>query len=167
MPAKVNRMTVDLASYPDLVVIYLGMRANSLKGLLTLFRLGPQIKASVDAKPDGLLLHENIFYGFFPPHLGMRQYWRDFQSVETWARSMPHRAWWQNFLRDSGGTGFWNETYFMRGGIEAVYDNLPATIGLSHFAPPVSARGPMYSSRKRAGVGGEASVEPPLSEEDV
>ena len=37
-----------------------------------------------------------------------------------WSRSAPHRDWWTNFLRDSGGTGFWHETYFMRGGIEAM-----------------------------------------------
>jgi pimeloyl-ACP methyl ester carboxylesterase len=39
----------------------------------------------------------------------MRQYWRDFDSLERWARSLPHKAWWQEFLRDSGGTGFWHE----------------------------------------------------------
>jgi hypothetical protein len=44
--------------------------------------------------------------------------------MERWARSEPHRIWWQNFLRDSGGTGFWHETYFMRGGIEAIYDDV-------------------------------------------
>ena len=46
----------------------------------------------------------------------MRQYWRDFQSLEAWTRSEPHRVWWKNFLRNSGGTGFWHETYFLRGG---------------------------------------------------
>jgi hypothetical protein len=33
---KVNRTTVDLSAYPDLVVIYPGMRVNSLRGLKTL-----------------------------------------------------------------------------------------------------------------------------------
>jgi hypothetical protein len=63
---KVDRQTVDLSAYPELVVIY----------------------------------------------LGMRQYWRDFEALERWARSEPHRLWWKQFLRDSGGTGFWHETYF-------------------------------------------------------
>jgi hypothetical protein len=58
MAAKVQRTTVDLSAYPDLVVIYLGMRVNSLRGLKTLMRLGPAIKSAVAAKPDGLLLHE-------------------------------------------------------------------------------------------------------------
>jgi hypothetical protein len=45
----------------------------------------------------------------------MRQYWRDLDSLERWARSLPHRQWSQQFLRDRGGTGFWHETCF-RGG---------------------------------------------------
>ena len=113
MSGSVERRTVDLSGYPDLVVIYLGMRLNALAGLKTLFGFGPKIAASVDARPDGLLLHENLFYSLAPPHGGMRQYWRDFESLERWARSEPHRTWWREFLRDSGGTGFWHEAYFM------------------------------------------------------
>ncbi|MGD0438755.1 MAG: DUF4188 domain-containing protein, partial [Bryobacteraceae bacterium] len=85
MASKINRVTVDLASFPNLVVIYLGMRVNSPKGLVTLLQFGPRIAKSVDEKPDGLLLHENIIYSLLPLHLGMRQYWRDFDSMEAWA----------------------------------------------------------------------------------
>lgn len=49
MKPRVNRRTVDLSDYPDLVVIYLGMRVNAFTGLKTVFNLGPQISASVDA----------------------------------------------------------------------------------------------------------------------
>jgi len=83
MSAKVQRSTVDLSSFPDLVVIYLGMRVRTLAGVKTVFRFGPKIKAAVDAKPEGLLLHENVFYSLFPLHAGMRQYWRDFASLEN------------------------------------------------------------------------------------
>jgi hypothetical protein len=78
---KALRQTIDLSAYPDLVV-------------------------SVADRPDGLLLHENIFYSLIPLHLGMRQYRRDFE---------PHREWWKRFLRDTGGTGFWHELYFCTG----------------------------------------------------
>jgi hypothetical protein len=120
MATKVNRVSVDLSAYSDLVVIYLGMKVRTLGGLKTVFSFGPRIAKSVEAKPDGLLLHESFFFSFFPLHVGMRQYWRDFESLETWSRSLPHREWWQTFLRDSGGTGFWHETYFMRGGMDAI-----------------------------------------------
>lgn len=42
----------------------------------------------------GLLLHENLLFSLMPPHGGIRQYWRDFESLERWARSEPHRIWW-------------------------------------------------------------------------
>jgi len=151
----VDRRTVDLSAYPDLVVIYLGMRVNAWRGLKTLLGLGPQIDASHKAKPDGLLLHENLIFSLIPVHGGMRQYWRDWDSLEKWARSEPHRICWQNFVKDSGGTGFWHETYFMRGGIEAIYDDMPKPIGMLNFAPTKPARGPMFSARTRAARGGE------------
>lgn len=164
MPHSVNRRTVDLSQYPNLVVIYLGMRVNALKGFKTLFGFGPKISGSVAANPDGLLLHEPVVYSLFPLHVGMRQYWRDFDSLEKWSRSEPHRVWWQNFLKDSGGTGFWHETYFMRGGIEAVYDDIPSPIGMMRFAPVVAARGPMFSSRQRLRLEGEPPP-PPVSDD--
>jgi hypothetical protein len=47
---------------------------------------------------------------------------------------LPHQQWWQQFLRDRGGTGFWHETYFRGGQIESVYIDMPRT-GLAKFAP--------------------------------
>ncbi len=167
MTVTTDRRTVDLTSYPDLVVIYLGMRVNALTGIRTLFRFGPKISGSVDERPDGLLLHENMLYSLVPPHLGMRQYWRDFDSLERWARSAPHREWWQAFLRDTGGTGFWHEAYFMRGGMEAVYIGMVRDTGFLKFAPVQPARGPMFSARARMRREGEPSLAAPVAEKDV
>ncbi|HTV66873.1 MAG TPA: DUF4188 domain-containing protein [Bryocella sp.] len=165
MPTKVNRRTVDLSQYPNLVVIYLGMRVNRLTGLKTLLGFGPKIAASVDARPDGLLLHENFLFSLFPPHAGMRQYWRDMESLLAWTRSAPHQQWWKNFLRDSGGTGFWHETYLLKGGMEAVYDDVPEPIGFMKFAPVLTARGPMFGASARAHQAGGG--EPVLSETEL
>jgi Domain of unknown function (DUF4188) len=155
---KVTRQTVDLSSFPGLVVIYLGMRVNAWIGLKTLFGLGPQIKNAVSQKPDGLLLYENFLFSLIPLHVGMRQYWRDFNTLEAWSRSAPHREWWRNFLRQSGGTGFWHETYFMRGGMEAVYDDIPVPLGFGRFAPLQPARGSMFSARSRAKLTGKPAA---------
>jgi hypothetical protein len=164
---KVERLTVDLAAYPDLIVIYLGMRVKAMTGLKTLLGFGPKISDSVAQKPDGLLRHESILYSLFPPHVGMRQYWRDFESLERWARSDPHRAWWKKFLKDSGGTGFWHETYFMRGGIEAIYDDIGVPLGLSAFATNKPARGPMFSARTRLGIAGSEAATGPVPESEL
>ena len=165
--SRVDRRTVDLSAYPDLIVIYLGLRLNALAGLKTILGLGPQIADSVKAKPDGLLLHESIIYSVFPLNTGMRQYWRDFDSLERWTRSDPHRIWWQNFLRDSGGTGFWHETYALRGGFEAIYDGVPQSIGMMKFAPLQPAIGRAFSARERLGREGSGSSPVPVSETDL
>jgi hypothetical protein len=143
------------------------MRVNLLTGLRTLIGFGPRITKAVDEQPPGLLLHEPIIYSLFPPHVGMRQYWRNFESLERWSRSEPHQAWWRGFLRDSGGTGFWHEAYFMRGGMEAVYIDMPVHIGFGKFVPQMQARGSMFSARQRAGRGPTPSMPAPLPEEEL
>ena len=62
MAERVERSTVDLSGYPDLVVIYLGMRVRKWKGLKTIFGFGPKISNSVARRPPGLLLHETVFF---------------------------------------------------------------------------------------------------------
>jgi hypothetical protein len=165
---RADRQTVDLSAYPDLVVIYLGMRVKRpLRGLRTVMGLGPQIRKSWNEEPDGLLLHEDMLWSLFPLHVGMRQYWRDLESLERWTRSEPHRIWWKNFLKDNGGTGFWHEAYFMRGGVDAIYDDVPRPLGLSGFAPVTQARGRMFSARRRAGRGETPVVEPLIAEPEL
>jgi hypothetical protein len=162
MPTRVDRRTVDLSAYPDLVVIYLGIRVRTLAGVRTLLRLGSGIEKAGGGRPEGLLHYENgIIYSLFPPHFGMRWYWKDFASMERWARSEPHQRWWRDFLRDSGGTGFWHETYFMRGGMEAIYDDVnQPPLGFQAFAPGVPARGAMFSARTRLRLGEETPAPP-------
>jgi hypothetical protein len=162
--ASVNRQTVDLSQYPDLVVIYLGMRVRSPRGLTKLVRTGREIGAGVAEAPEGLLRHENFLFSLLPPHAGMRQYWRDLDSLERWTRELPHRRWWKDFLHDSAGTGFWHETYLMRGGIEAIYDDIDKPIGLLSFAPTQQARGPVFGARGRLGQG-DPRAEPVVPED--
>lgn len=165
MPASVDRRTVDLSGYPDLVVIYLGMRVNRLTGIKTVMGFGPQISDSVAAQPDGLLSHESLFYSLFPMHIGMRQYWRDIEALLAWTRSEPHRAWWKKFLRDSGGVGFWHETYLMQGGMEAIYDDVADSLGFLRFAPVRPARGAMFGAARR--VARAETTRPVINENEL
>ena len=125
------------------------MRVEEPRGLETLGRLGPAIQVAVDEQPDGLLLHEPITYSDEPLHVGMRQYWRDFDSLEAWARELPHKSWWTDYLRDRGGTSFWDETYFRSGGFESMYVDVAEPVGLGRFTPAAQAKGPMFSARRR------------------
>jgi hypothetical protein len=164
--ARLNRTTPDLSGYPDLVVIYLGMRVLNLRGLRTLQRVGKEIRRAVAERPDGLLRHENLTFSTFPPHAGMRQYWRDLDALERWTRSGIHRQWWSTYLRDPAGTAFWHETYFIGGGMEAIYVDLPQPIGMLGFAPAVAAHGRMFSARSRAGQP-DSAPPPVIPEHDL
>lgn len=140
------RTSVDLTAYPDLVVVYLGYRVATWRGLKALFGIGRKLRDVQADRPDGLLAHENVLFGL--NHIGMRQYWRDLESLEAFTRSDPHKGWWRQFGRDPAGAGFWHETYRRTGGMEAIYLNMPP-IGLASFAasrPPV---GPFMTSRER------------------
>ncbi len=145
-----TRRSVDLTGYPDLVVIYLGMRVSRLRGVRTLLGFGPKLAALDRRKPDGLLAHETMLFGL--RHLGFRQYWRDLDSLEAFSRSDPHRLWWQGFVKDAGGTGFWHEACRIKGGMEAIYLDM-SEIGFAAFAPERTPEGPFMTARGRLAPG--------------
>ena len=147
MEVTAVRKSVDLSAWPDLVVIYLGFRVTRLRGILTLLGLGRGIDGIARNKPDGLLAHEWVYFGL--THVGMRQYWRDLESLERFTKSEPHRTWWRNFLRDNGGSGFWHESYRLRGGMEAIYVDMPAPLGFGLFAAERRPQGPFMTARAR------------------
>jgi hypothetical protein len=139
----------DFSACPDLVVIYLGMKVRTLYGLKTLLGFGRPVDQVGAAKPEGLLHFENnIIFSLRPLHVGMRWYWRDIDSMTAWAKSEPHRQWWKDFLKDTGGVGIWHETYHMRGGMEAIYNDVGTRVGFSAFLPMQEARGSLASRHK-------------------
>jgi len=162
-----TRFTVDLSNYPDLLIIYLGMRVNELRGLLPALQFGPKLEKAMKEKPVGLLRHELLFFSLFPLHLGIRQYWRDFDSLEPWTRSSAHAEWWKLFVQKASGDGLWHETYSMRGGIEAIYGDVPPPLGLMGFAPIRPATGADFSARSRLKVDGEQMVDAPFRETEI
>jgi hypothetical protein len=173
---KAIRQTVDLSAYPDLVVVYLGMTVNVLTGVKTLLGFGPKIEGSVAARPDGLLLHENIFYSLSPLHVGMRQYWRDFESLERFTRAEPHREWWKQFCKTLGGRASGTNS-ILHGAVLSDLHRCPATYWLSPFCQGGTCeRKPIFGSRAitlgRSGghtraVYGNRAVDPLQSFRDI
>lgn len=142
-----RRASVDLSAYPGLVVVYLGFRVGRLRGLKALLGIGRGLAQVQRTMPDGLLAHENLVYGL--NHIGMRQYWRDLESLEAFTRSDPHKTWWRDFSRDASGNGFWHEAYRLSGGMEAIYVGMPHPVGLGTFAATRQPQGPFMTSRQR------------------
>lgn len=141
------KVSVDLSPYPDLIVVYLGFRAQGLSGVRRMMSLGKGFRSIKESPPDGLLRNEFVLWGWM--HIGMRQYWRDLTSLEAFTRSAPHSGWWRDFGHGAGGTaGFWHETYSRTGGIEGLYFDMPPT-GLGAFAPPRAPAGDFKTARQR------------------
>jgi hypothetical protein len=140
----------DFSGHPDLVVMLLGMRVRSLRGLRLLWRAGDWVRDAVASKPDGLLhARNNLVYGWWPPHMMLIWYWRDKASLEAWTRSDPHSGWWADYLRDPAGTGIWHESFHMRGGMEAIYGEMEERVGFGTFLPMMPSRGSMGSRLNR------------------
>lgn len=142
-----ERRSIDLSAYPDLVVVMLGFKVRRLVGFRTLFGLGKGLRAIKTAPPDGLLADENFLFGL--THIGIRQYWRDLDSLERFTRSAPHSDWWRDIKRYGRGAGFWHESYRMAGGMEAIYIDMPGPIGFGRFAPDKRPVGPFMTARER------------------
>jgi hypothetical protein len=132
----VKRQTVDLSAYPDLIVIYLGMRVHSLRGLLRLAKLGPQIRQSWQQRPRGSAAARGPDLLAFSAACG---------HAAVLAR-----------LRLSGGLGARRPA----SQVVAVYDGDLGALGLASFAPIVPAKGPLFGARSRL-YPGEAT--PPAS----
>jgi Domain of unknown function (DUF4188) len=136
-------------------------------GVKTLFGFGPKIEGSVADRPDGLLLHENIFYSLFPLHFGMRQYWRDFESLERFTRAEPHREWWKQFCETLVGLVF-GTNFILH---EAVLKRSTSISSdpLAFFVLPKRylRKGCVFSARERLHRDGAADTPPTYTETDL
>jgi hypothetical protein len=151
----------------DFVVFLIGMRFNKpwkVRQWLRVAMAMPKMLKAIDEHPELGCLGYESWYG---RTTGMLQYWRDFESLDRFARdqSLPHLEPWRRFNRlisDSGDVGIWHETYRVRAGeYECVYGNMPVFGLAAAFGHvPVAQRG--HSAARRIGVSGvdETAVEP-------
>lgn len=152
-----GRFTADIDG--DFVVFLIGMRVNHPWALRTWL----PVAAAMPKMLTVLARHPELGCLGFHQYLGrstlMVQYWRDFDSLDRFARdpSLPHLEPWRRFnrlVRDNPAVGIWHETYRVRAGeYEVVYGNMPefglaAADGVAHV--PVARRG--ETAAVRAGV---------------
>jgi hypothetical protein len=50
--------------------------------------------------------------------------------------------------------------------MEAIYDDMPFSLGFGRFAPLVPARGAMFSARRRLGLQGEPALAGPAGDDE-
>ena len=139
-----------------LTVFIIGMRINRFhrvdKWLAVARAMKPMI-AELSAKPEsGFLGSERMLCGLRT--LIYVQYWRDFDSLEAYARDRNQSHWpaWAAFYRHSNkgeAVGIFHETYCLhQGGYETVYGNMPL-FGLGKVAGVISAPGARNKARDR------------------
>ncbi len=115
----------------DFVLFLIGARLNDFRATLAMMRVGAQMskmQVALAKHPEIGCLGMNNWFGRTTMSV---QYWRDFESLERFARSsdQPHLEPWREFnrlVRKSGRIGIYHETYLVPAGShESIYVNLP------------------------------------------
>ncbi len=149
------------------VVFLIGMRINKFlafsKWISTAMAMLPMMRTLFQHPEKGFLGGQTFFYW---RGIGIVQYWRSFEELETFARNQeePHMATWRRYNRvigPDGSVGFWHETYLVQPGqSEVVYGNMPV-FGLAAATKHVPAVGSLETARRRLGGESEPAVASP------
>ena len=154
MPIFAGRFTADHAG--PVRVFLIRMRINHVHKLgkwLPVLRAMPPMLRELHADPGSSFLgHHTLLAG--PRTIVILQYWRDFDSLEAYARDRDRAHWpaWVAFNKSVGGdgtVGIFHETYLVgAGGSETFYGNMPAW-GLGKVAGMFPATGSRNAARER------------------
>lgn len=149
------------------VLFMIGMRLNRLSAIRKAFYVAKEftkMRRELEKDPQkGLLGGRTILYA---RGLGMVQYWRSYEDLESWARSSAdaHMPGWRGYnqlIGNDGSCGVWHETYLVDPGkVEVVYDNMPA-FGLGSVMKHVPATGHRETAGRRLGGDTEPAVPSP------
>lgn len=149
-----GRFTADFDQ--SLVIFIIGMRINHFhkigKWLPVARSMGPMIEELAADPESGFLGAESLRKDWRTVLL--IQYWRDFESLERYARDREQRHWpaWTAFnkaIGSDGTVGIFHETFAVsRGAYEVIYGNMPL-FGLGKIAGLVPATGSRNEARSR------------------
>ena len=139
-----------------LVVFVIGMRINYFhkvgKWLPVIRAMGPMVEELTRDKDSGFLGSETMLRDLRT--IVLLQYWRNFDSLEAYARAREHKHWpaWTAFnkaIGNDGTVGIFHETYVVpEHGSETVYANM-VPFGLGKASGVVPATGSRNEARSR------------------
>lgn len=144
-------------SIAEFCLVRMGIEARGFSGFLYTARLGRKIdRSSADAiaAGSGLLVSERIRMGF--SKFGYLQYWKSFDSLEAWTRTLPHVDWWRDAaerIRTRGDISIYHEAYLVdRNKCESIYLNMGSErVGLATFGDLCEPVGAATAARDRLG----------------
>lgn len=123
-----------LWEYPNLCVAIFGVQFHTEEGMQRYDAAGiteemtPALEA---AEADGHLLTRRLLEG----NSGiLLQYWRSYDDLDRWARTLPHMRWWRWLLQNSGpDISFYHEIYQAKSA-EAIFEKGCLPVGPAVFA---------------------------------
>ena len=156
MAAKVLAGRYCAKAEGPLVVFLIGMRINRLlrpdKWLPVARAMPPMIAELSRDRDSGFLGGEFMLIGLRT--IAVFQYWRDFDSLERYARNRDRQHWpaWTAFNKAvgaNGTVGIFHETYSVAAGAhETIYGNMPP-FGLGRVSGVEPATGSRTEARSR------------------
>jgi hypothetical protein len=160
-----GRYTADIDG--DFVVFLGGMRLNHplrIRNWWPVAAAMPRMLKVLSQHPELGCLG---FQQWFGRTTLLVQYWRDFDSLDRFARDrdLPHLEPWRRFnraVRASGDVGIWHETFRVRAGeYEAVYGNMPVfSLAAAARHLPTARKANTAAARIGASTTDEPAVEP-------
>jgi hypothetical protein len=156
MPESVQHGRYTAGHEGPITVFVIGLRINRLRRLdkwVPVARaMGPMIAELSRDPQSGFLGAEPMLRNLRT--IAMLQYWRDFDSLEAYARNRDQQHWpaWTAFNKavgSSGAVGIFHETYVVAAGHhETVYVNMPR-FGLGRVSGVQPATGSRTAARAR------------------
>ena len=139
-----------------IVVFLIGMRINQFRRVSKWLPAAKAMPAMLDElrnNPSSGFLGAELFQRW-PRTLFAVQYWRDFDSIEAYARNRDRKHWpaWTAFYSatdNNGSVGIFHETYCVDAGrFETIYGDMPP-FGLGQVSGTVPATGVREAARGR------------------
>ena len=161
--SKITPGRMTAAHQGSVVVFLIGMRINHFhkvgKWLPVLRAMGPMLEELYQDPESGFLGSEFMLRGLRT--VVLVQYWRDFDSLEAYARARDQKHWpaWTAFNKavgNDGTVGIFHETYVVpEHGSETIYANM-VPFGLGKVSGTVPATGSRNEARSRMkGIGAD------------
>ena len=122
-----------LWEHPTLCIGLFGAQFHTPEGQRLYEEAGiqPEMDAALQAaRSEGLLLNRTVMT---PEGPLLIQYWRSYEDLDRWARTLPHTRWWKWLMENVGnGVGFYHEVYQVRTA-EAIYEEGTIRVGPAQF----------------------------------
>lgn len=138
-----------LWEYPTLCLAFFGVQFLTEEGraLYEQSGINAEIPASLESGPnEGLLLTRPLMT---PEGPVLMQYWRSYEDLDRYARTLPHTKWWKWLVQNKGkGVAFYHEIYPVRAA-EAIYEPGTIPVGPAVFCTLEAVRSGEGQSRAR------------------